>query len=415
MKIVICNYRYFVSGGPERYMFSLIDLLNRQGHEIIPFSVSYSRNQESQYSHYFVNPPGGSNQVYFKEMNLTLFQKAKAAMNAIYSFDARKRLETVISECKPDLIQTLQIHTVLSYSLFDAAHKFGVPVVARLSNYQLMCPSEHFLRDSAICEKCKTSLLCSVRYRCVQHSFAVSTVRMMSLCLHRLKSTFDRVNCFIVPSSFLKQKMIEYGFPESQLVHVPTFVPVAEYEPVYDSENYIVYIGRIAIEKGVHLLIRAMNKVSPNLRLIMIGNHESPEAKNVFDQVADCDLSRIDFIGYKPIAEIKQIIKDAMFTICPSIWYENNPNSIYESFAMGKPVIGSNLGSIKEQIIVGETGLLFEPGSVEDLADKINELARQRDLVKRMGKAARRYVETEHSPEIHYERLNEVYQRVLHS
>jgi len=415
MKIVICNYRYFVSGGPERYMFSLMDLLRRKGHEIIPFSVAYANNQKSDYSAYFVTPPGSADQVYFKEMKLTPAQKVTTAINAVYSTEAKSKLETLIGDSKPDIVQTLQIHTVLSYSLFDAAYNSGVPVVARLSNYQLMCPSEHFLRNYEICEKCHESLLYGIRYRCVQHSLPASAVRVTSLYFHRLKRTFDKVNCFIVPSFFLKQKMIDYGFPEERLIRVPTFVPVSEYQPSYDFSDYIVYAGRIAIEKGVHNLIRAFSSIKSKVRLMIIGNHQSPEAEKVLNLVKDSDLSKVEFVGYQPIDMIKKIISGAMFTVCPSIWYENNPNSIYESFALGKPVIGSDLGSIREQIIDGETGLLFAPGSVDAIAERINTLIEHPEQIKRMGKTARHYVEVGHSPEVHYNQLYDVYRRVLNS
>jgi len=415
MKIVVCNYRYFVSGGPERYMFSLMELLGKKGHDVLPFSVAYSLNQESAYSHYFVDPPGHPDQVYFREMNLSPYRKMKAAINAIYSINAKRKLEKMIYEQKPDIIQTLQIHTVLSYSLFDAAHKLGVPIICRLSNYQLMCPAEHFLRDYRVCEKCHKSLLYGIRYKCVQNSLPASAIRVFSLYFNRMKNTFSHVNRFIVPSYFLKQKMIEYGYPEERVVRVPTFVPVKNFTPSYDYNDYIVYVGRIAIEKGVHHLLRAFSKIKSNTKLVVIGRRDSPEAERVFQETQDCDYHNVEFMGYQSLEKIKEIVKRAMFTVCPAIWYENNPNSIYESFAMGKPVIGSNLGSIREQVVDGERGLLFEPGSTDDLAEKITKLIKNPAMVRRMGKSAREYVVTEHSPEVHYQILKQIYDDVFYA
>ena len=54
------NYRYFVSGGPERYMFNVIDALTARGHEVIPFSIHYARNRSTPYARYFVEPLGTS-------------------------------------------------------------------------------------------------------------------------------------------------------------------------------------------------------------------------------------------------------------------------------------------------------------------------------------------------------------------
>ena len=57
----------------------------------------------------------------------------------------------------------------------------------------------------------------------------------------------------------------------------------------------------------------------------------------------------------------------------PSEWYENNPMTIIESYSVGTPVIGANIGGIPEIIVEGKTGYLFENGIVEDLKKKLKE------------------------------------------
>jgi len=413
MKVVVCNYRYFVTGGPERYMFSLFDLLQNKGHKVIPFSVAYTQNRATEYSKYFVSPPGNPEQVYFKEMQLSLSEKVRAAINVIYSSEARKKLERLIRDEKPSVIQTLQIHTVLSFSLVDAAKKYGVPVVSRMSNYQLMCPAEHFLRDNIICEECNKSLFNSIKYKCVQKSLPASALRAASLWYHRLRKTFKKIDHFIVPSNFLRTKMIESGFSEDRVTYVPSFLNINDFEPSYESDGYIAYAGRIAIEKGVPNLVKAFSKVKTDKKLLIIGNYENPEGVKVRRYIENYNIKNIEFLGYRPLLEIKEILKKAMFTICPSIWYENSPNSIYESFALGKPVLGTRIGSIEEQIEDNKTGLLFEPDNVDDLADKIDYFVNNKSLLIEMGKEARKVVEQKHSPEVHYNKLMDVYNKLI--
>jgi hypothetical protein len=62
MRVLVANYRYFVSGGPERYMFAVSEMLERAGHEVIPFSVRYRRNRETPWSQYFVEPIAGDDE-----------------------------------------------------------------------------------------------------------------------------------------------------------------------------------------------------------------------------------------------------------------------------------------------------------------------------------------------------------------
>lgn len=413
MKIVVSNMRYFVSGGPERYMFGLKELLESKGHEFIPFSVAYERNRETAYKPYFVPPPGDPAKIYFKDLKLSSFQKLKFGFNAIYSFEAKKKLAQLIRDTQPDIMQTLQIHTFLSYSIIDAAKKFDLPVISRMSNYQLMCPSELFLRDNQVCEDCRQSLWNGIRHQCIQNSTLASAIRVASLQLHRLKKTFDKIDRFIVPSRFLRQKMIEYGFRGEKIEHIPSFVNTTEFKPVYEHQNYIAYSGRLAAEKGIQDLIDGFAKLKTSVELYLIGDLANPEAERLQKYVTANGWKRIRFLGYQKLPALKRLVQNAMFTVCPSRWYENTPMSIYESFAMGKPVIGANLGSIPEQIIPGKTGLLFEPGNPEEVAEKLNYLITHAEKLPEMGRHARQIVEEQHSPPAHFSKLEQVYREVL--
>lgn len=67
MKIILVNYRYFISGGPERYYFNIKEILERNGHVVIPFSVKNSRNFSSDYETYFLDRL--DDEVYFAHSN----------------------------------------------------------------------------------------------------------------------------------------------------------------------------------------------------------------------------------------------------------------------------------------------------------------------------------------------------------
>lgn len=73
MKIVLVNYRYFISGGPERYYFNVKELLERHGHQVIPFSIKNSRNQPTDYERYFLESV--DDEVYFSGQKKDLAQR----------------------------------------------------------------------------------------------------------------------------------------------------------------------------------------------------------------------------------------------------------------------------------------------------------------------------------------------------
>ena len=82
--------------------------------------------------------------------------------------------------------------------------------------------------------------------------------------------------------------------------------------------------------------------------------------------------------------------------------------------AYGKPVIGSRIGGIPEQVEDGVTGFLFEPFNPVDLAAKINLLnIMPEEKIKEMGRRGREKVEKENNSAIYLKRITEIYERVI--
>ena len=97
----------------------------------------------------------------------------------------------------------------------------------------------------------------------------------------------------------------------------------------------------------------------------------------------------------------------------PSIWYETFGRTIIEAYATGTPVIASRLGAMQEIVDDGHTGLLFDPGNVDDLTDKINKMLIKIDGHIEFGRNAREQFELKYSPEPAYQSLMEIYFRLL--
>ena len=101
-----------------------------------------------------------------------------------------------------------------------------------------------------------------------------------------------------------------------------------------------------------------------------------------------------------------------MCVACPAIWYENMPNVVLEAYAYGKPVIASNIGSLKEIIEHGKTGFLFEAKNSTQIANSIRTLFLNQELVTQMGINARQKCEIEYSPEVHWNRFLKLYNKI---
>jgi len=126
-----------------------------------------------------------------------------------------------------------------------------------------------------------------------------------------------------------------------------------------------------------------------------------------------CDKTRIELLGPKPLEETLRFIRKSLFVVVPSECYENFPRVIIEAFGNGVPVIAADHGAMKDLIVHGETGLLFERGNAQDLAAKINSLIKNPALAEALGVNARKQYEENYTIEKNYKILMDIYTQVL--
>jgi glycosyltransferase involved in cell wall biosynthesis len=411
MRILLVNYRYFISGGPEKYMFNIKKMLEEHGHEVIPFSIHSNKNVETEYSKYFVEPIGSRNATYFDEVKKTPKSIWQMLTRSIYSVEVEKAIQKEIKEVKPDVVYIIHFVNKLSPSVITGAKKMGVPVVLRLSDYFLLCPRFDFMYNKKICEDCLTCGYRScIKKRCVKGSLFASVIRVLSMKVHNAMHIYKNVDAFITPSEFLKQKLVANGFDENKIQCIPTFTASKSEigEPTVGA--YGLYFGRITEEKGVETVIKAYEAL-PDHELKIMGDDTTEEAVRLKKYVADHNMKNVEFLGFKNGAELEEIIKKARFTMIPSIWYDNLPNTALESFQYSKPVIASDIGSLPELVIDEFNGFLYEAGNEKQLTKKI-QLLDSEEIVITMGANSRSQLENRFAPENHYNALMGVFERV---
>ena len=146
--------------------------------------------------------------------------------------------------------------------------------------------------------------------------------------------------------------------------------------------NYILFFGRISPYKGVNILLDAMKNVHetfPEIKLIVAGN-----GKYYFDKTEFEKLDYIEFRNrYKPNDELVNLIKDALFIVCP---YTDATQSgvIMTSYAFCKPVIATNVGGLSDMVTDHITGLLIQTGNVIELQKAIAYLLVNQQLLNEM-------------------------------
>lgn len=419
MNILLTNYRYFISGGPERYLFNVKELLEEKRHKVIPFSVKHPRNQQSEYSQYFLSPLSDDEEsVTLKQLKLTPGNLVKLFDRTFLSVEARGRMKRLLNSNEVDIAYILHFLRWISPSILFELSARNVPIVVRVSDFEYMCPGTHLLRDGEVCEICVGhNPWPSVKYKCVQNSFPLSLAHYASMSLYRLIRVLEKIDAFVCPSQFTLEQMCKAGFTRKKLFHVPTFIDTRRIQPDFEAGSYILYTGRVSPEKGVSVLLdayeryrRRENRSTIPLYIIHTGGDG---VRDLEERIESADLKReVVLVSGVSGQEFYSYVKNAAFTVVPSLCYDNQPNAILESYACGKPVIGSRRGGIEEVVRDGETGLLFEAGAADDLAEKIAWIAGHHRERLTMGRNGRGLVEDQHNSELHFQKLMGVFSQV---
>ena len=414
MKIIIAHYKYYVQGGPERYMFKFMELAEQHGHTVIPFSVDNNMNINTPYKEYFVKAVDKGSSGRFDASKLTIAKGVKGFLKIFHNNDAYTKLKQLIAAEKPDLLYVL-IPGMLSADIFKAAKESDIPVILRISDFRLICGNRVLLRDETICKECiYGNYKHMVSHKCVKHSVILSFIRMLDLYYARNKKTYDYVDAVITPPQHTADIFIESEyFPPDKIFVNPTYIDCCQFPVSNVFKNYVLCLGRFSPEKGFIYVIEALRYLKDiPVKVAVTGNKEDcdQELRITIDKYGL--ENKIEFVGFIHGKALEKLTAEALCVAAPAIWYENLPNVVLEAYAYGKPVIASNIGSLAEIVEDGITGLLFKPKEPEQIAACIRKLYENPEYCAEMGKNARRKCETDFSPEAHWNRFIKIYDSI---
>jgi glycosyltransferase involved in cell wall biosynthesis len=401
MRILLVNKYYYRRSGTERYLFNVKRLLEARGHRVEAFAMQHPLNEPATFAPDF--PP----HVDFHEV--TALGRLGAGLRVIWYPGAARRIARVLDAFRPDVVHVFNLYHQLSPSVLVPIARRRIPVIHTLNDYKLICPNYTLYTEGAPCTRCRNRRYAqAIRHRCLEGSLAWSAVAAVEMTLHKALRVYERhVRAFIAPSAFLRAQMLAAGVPAAQVVEIPYFLFGEDHAISATDRGYCAYVGRLVPVKGLATLVQAMRE-APDIELWIVG--EGPQRADLERLVAEWGLRNVRFTGYLAGRDLGEALAGARFTIVPSEWYEVFGQSIIESFAVGKPVVGARIGGIPEVIDAERDGLLFAPGRAAELAACIRRLWDAPDAARAMGLEGRRKVERRYDPDTHYARLLAVYE-----
>jgi len=402
MRILYCNKYNFAFSGTEAYLFSAMEMMRQRGHDVALFSMSDPRGDATLYDRYFVAHRD------FQHAEGVL-NRMRLAGHAVYSIEARRKLRGLIRDFRPDVAHVRNIYHHLSPSILWELKAQKVPVVYHLNDFKLLCPSYNMVSRGQVCERCKGGKFLNVVHEgCYAGTRAKSVVLALEAYVHRWMRTYEKcVDLFLAPSEFVKNKLIEHGCSSSRIEVLPHFQEISVQPQPSASTGTVLYFGRLSPEKGVEDLLQTAAEI-PYLDFMIAG--DGPLRTELESRANTTGLHNLRFVGHVTGTVLQDLIAQSQFTVFPSHAYETFGKSILESYAQARPVIASDLGSRRELVHDGQTGMLYPAGDSAQLAAAMKYLSARPELCRDMGENAFWLVRTRYSPERHCDALLGIYE-----
>ncbi len=379
MRILVAHNAYLYRGGEDTVVEAEIALLQRHGHEV----MLYRRDNA----------------------DLDALPRWQAAVDSVWSKRTVMEVGRLLRSFRPHLIHAHNTFPLISPSLYGVAEQLGIPVVQTLHNFRLLCPQAMLMRNGRYCDDCVGRWPWrAVLHRCYRGSLTQSAVSAGMVSGHRMLGTWrDRVRRYIVLNQMCREIFIRGGLPPDKLCIKPNFVEAIGV-PGDHMRHGGLFIGRLAVEKGVLTLAQAIRQ-KPVTRITVCG---SGPLQAIVEQ-----SDGLNYIGFEQGEALRARIASAEFLVMPSTGIESFGLAAIEAFACGTPVIASRHGGLREIVEHGHNGLLVTPGNADELANAIAFAVANPVQMRRMGLEAYQTYLASYTPERNYTALMDIYHQAL--
>lgn len=329
--------------------------------------------------------------------------KLRAFADGLYARDAVRDFSDRLDARRPDLVHVHELYPLISPWVLPECSRRGIPVVMSVYDYRLTCPTHNHFFEGQVCRRCITES----EWACVRQNCRGSRAESVAFALRntvarRARLFTDHVSCFITPTRFTADWLVQQAGVAADAVRVLPCMIELPAAPVDDpgAGRYIAFAGRFVPEKGADVAIAAARRAGVPLWLAG-DRYQSLHGRTSDDSVR--------YLETRDRAELAAFYRGARAFVMPSIWFESFGIVVGEAMSHGIPVLASRIGALAETTLDGQTGLLFEPGDVNDLARVMRRLWDDAELARRLGRGGRAHIERQSSRAAHQRQLLEIY------
>jgi glycosyltransferase involved in cell wall biosynthesis len=277
-------------------------------------------------------------------------------------------------------------------------------------NFRLRCPNGLMFTEGAICRRCESGVYVNATvHRCFptqRQAVAYAAILWAHRFVMRLEGLIAR---FVVPSEFMRQRLLEWGIGAERVRLVRHFVPSIWGSQVeMNVGRYGAFVGRLSSEKGVHVLLAALQRAH-DPPFVIVGDGSSRRALE--DLAERLSLRNTRFLGWRSPDEVRDVVAGARYVAIPSVWEETANLAALEALTAARPLVVSDRGALPE-LVTGGAGLVARSGNEQDLSEKITLLMDDDEFCRRASAEALTFADRWLQPERHLAALESVYREL---
>ena len=387
MHLLFVHERLGSFGGAESNLFATASELRRRGHEVGLFTQQNTGRNEAAWN------------AVFREHVYRLGEDCIEAVSERFPFEAA------------------YVHKWEDLPSMERLLDCGRPLVRMVHDHDIYCMRSYRYHPLTrnICHR-------PLGARCIFPCLAPLQARRGSFPPVRWASFFKkrrelelarRFPHTVVATRYMRDELLLNGFaPDSIEVHPYAPLPAEPLRSGFSERNLLVFAGQLIRGKGVDVMLRALAKVPTRFECIILG--EGSHRAKCERLCAELGLSdRVSFQGFIPAAEIRAYYQEATAVLVPSVWPEPMGLVGLEAMQYGLPVVGFDVGGIREWLHDGETGFLVPCMDTDGFAAAIDTLLKDKNKARAMGERGLAYAERDYSFQPYIDGLENMFLRVI--
>lgn len=373
-------HNFYQIGGGEHTVFENEQrLLREHGH----YLITYTRDNS--------------------EINKSKRKKYLLPFTTLFSIKTYRDIKRIIKREKIDIVHCHNTFPLISPSVYYAAWRCKVPVVQTIHNFRFLCPNGVLFRAGETCEDCLMSgLKCGIRNYCYRESKLQTIVLVIMLQVHRALGTYKRLR-YIFLTGFNREKFrrllgnkvdAEFVKPNFEYIEIPDIQE--------ERDDFYIFVGRLDKNKGIDFLVDNWDN---KRTLYIFGNGALEE----YVKEACKNKENIHYMGYQSQDVIWRYLGSATAMLFPTDLYEGFPMTLIESFALGTPVICSDIGNGADIVKKEKAGIVFRRRDKDDLVRAINDVTENFDFY---SANAQKAYKMNYTPDANYQQLKFIYEAI---